>query len=569
MPNVNYPASVKTDYDKLGAVYSLLEQMRLEHNHVGEIARSDWNHYRDKWYEYQKLYKAKLKELLHERNVIREVIWKSSFDEKTWNELSDEEKENINDVLYGNRAELKVLSTKATTHLLDELKAINLDDLKGQFVDPTEDYTTYTEVDPNGHLSKTLSKITWTDLNNSETAYICDDKGVDHFDGDFEFLFDGEITDIPAGGARVYWCGLANGLDDLRSIDVGGGDYLALLTYVSGGNVRYYLHEVVSGSAYQDYTAYTAEKQQWITFERDEAVGTYGTLYAYIYDDSDRTEEADTLSVTLHEKEDFRYIYGLSSYDENSAARYGSGYVRNLDLQEGGEEPTEKTGSDSGTGSDTKASGIPVVALSKSETGSGAGSKGSGDPKATVMKAETGSGVDALTSLLATQQGAETGSGVEASYLDIAGHIAKVSSDSGNGIETGFVIVTLIKGFETGSGAGALRDRALVLAESATGAELSSKEVVWIAVRTDADSGSSVEASNVIPVFFSDDTGLGYELSMVRKDIRGGDGGFSSEALKALIGTVPSGDDMRLHGRSGQVKTPSRRVRMPSKGVNI
>jgi hypothetical protein len=564
MPNVNYPASVKTDHDKLGAVYSLIEQMRLEHNRVGEIARSDWKKYEGKFRAYQKLYKAKLKELLHEQNVIREVIWKSSFDEKTWNELSDEEKENINDVLYGNRAELKVLSTKATTQLLDELKAINLDDLKGQFVDPTEDYTTYTEVDPNGHLSKTSSKITWTDLNNGETAYICDDKGVDHFNGDFEFLFDGEITDIPVGGGRAFWCGMANTLNDLRSIDVGGGDYLALLTYVSGGNVRYYLHEVVSGSAHQDYTAYTAEKQQWITFERDEAVGTYGTLYAHIYDDSDRTQELDTLSIALHEKEDFQYIYGMSSYNDGTPASYGSGYVRNLDLQEGG-GVTEKTSSDSATGTDTKASGIPAVALSKPETGSGAGSKGSGDPQATLMKSETGSGVDALTSLLATQQGAETGSGVEASYLDIAGQIAKVSSDSGSGIETGFVIVTLIKGFETGSGAGALTGRALVLAESATGAELS----ITVVVKTTFDGGSGVEASNVIPVFFSGDTGIGYELSMAWKDIRGGDGGFSSEALKALIGTVPSGDDMRLHGRSGQVKTPSRRVRMPSKGVNI
>ena len=40
MAEITYPAEIKTDYDKLGAVYSLREQMRLEHNCQGAIARS-------------------------------------------------------------------------------------------------------------------------------------------------------------------------------------------------------------------------------------------------------------------------------------------------------------------------------------------------------------------------------------------------------------------------------------------------------------------------------------------------------------------------------------------------
>jgi len=246
---------------------------------------------------------------------------------------------------------------------------------------------------------------------------------------------------------------------------------------------------------------------------------------------------------------------------------------------------TEKASSDSGSGADDEASNNPAATISDYESGSSAESKLSGNPAAMLKAGETGAGDEEKTGypageltglevgeggdtavlMVVMMAAGESGSGIETSYLDITGYIAKVSSDSGNGIEADFVIVALIKGCETGSGAGALKNRAMALDESATGAELSITVVVWMAV----DGGSGVEVSNVIPVFFSGDTGLGYEFSMAVKDIRGGDGGFSSEALKALIGTVNSGYDMRLHGRSGQVKKPSRRVRMPSKGVNI
>jgi len=44
----------------------------------------------------------------------------------------------------------------------------------------TEDLTTYTEVDPNGHIDATAARCTMTGIGHDEDAYRYRDKGVDH-----------------------------------------------------------------------------------------------------------------------------------------------------------------------------------------------------------------------------------------------------------------------------------------------------------------------------------------------------------------------------------------------------
>jgi hypothetical protein len=558
MPNVNYPASIKTDYDKLVAIYSLIEQMRLEHNARLEEAKS-----KGVYPEYWKLFKSKLRPLLAEKDRLKSSIRGASYTDKQWKSLKPDEVAQAYVELYGDKDELKGLPTEATSGLIDQLKAVDLSKLsKTSIPDPYQDFTGYTKVDPNSEFTVTSTKVSADPFHYGKgQSYVYKDFGAGHFTN-YDHLFEVAVTDHSGTGngyGHPVWM-LQNVVCDEYYMVLAGEDAHGLYAQEWGASSIYFgLREYVNGSPDADYSANIAEGTlYYIEMEREDT-----SLTCYIRTGSHEGSLFDTLYVTV-DSQSFRYLFVMQSSDYFGDSDWMSDYVQNLDIQEGG-GVTEKTSSDSGTGTDTKASGNPAVALSKSETGSGADSKGSGDPQATLMKSEAGSGVDALTSLLTTQQRAETGSGVEASYLDIAGYIAKVSSDSGHGIETGFIIVALIKGFETGNGAGALTDRELVLAESATGAELS----ITVVVKTTFDGGSGVEVSNVIPVFFSGDTGLGYELSMALKDIRGGDGGFSSDALKALIGAVHSGYDIRLHGRSGQVKAPSRRVRMPSKEVNI
>ena len=52
-----------------------------------------------------------------------------------------------------------------------------------------EDFSTYTETDPNSKIAVTSSKIDVSAIDRGDNAYVYDDKGSNFFDGDFEFLF--------------------------------------------------------------------------------------------------------------------------------------------------------------------------------------------------------------------------------------------------------------------------------------------------------------------------------------------------------------------------------------------
>jgi len=83
------------------------------------------------------------------------------------------------------------------------------------------------------------------------------------------------------------------------------------------------------------YTSLSQNTDYYLTLKRDEAIGTYGTLYAYIYSDSARTTLVDTLTVTLTEKQDFRYLFGMISYDSATGNNAWSGTISNLVLSTG------------------------------------------------------------------------------------------------------------------------------------------------------------------------------------------------------------------------------------------
>jgi len=195
-----------------------------------------------------------------------------------------------------------------------------------------ENFTTYTEVDPNSHLTVTSTKVTFTNISRNEDCYLYSDKGTGHFDGNFEHLLTINTTAESNYSTNSYW-GLFNSIDDANN--AGDGLYL-IVRYNSGlGEPRALrIYEKESSTAY--YTSafeYSLSTDYYLKIKRDESVGTYGTLYCYIYSDSDRTTLVSTLTLTLHSKQDLRYVYAAQSqYDGSSMAR--SGYIENLDLQE-------------------------------------------------------------------------------------------------------------------------------------------------------------------------------------------------------------------------------------------
>lgn len=201
----------------------------------------------------------------------------------------------------------------------------------------TEDLTTYTKTDPLSRLTVTSSKVTWVGVRRNEDTYLYKDKGANHFDGDLEHLLDFRYEGAGYWSLTNCWA-LCNLINDFDDIDAAGGDGLAVVQREESSGVhKLFLKELDGGTQYDDVYTASEPVTYYLKVKRDEAVGTYGTLYLYIYSDAERTNLLDTLSIALHSsKKDFRYIYACQSWDTDSsdANNWNDGWTENLDLQE-------------------------------------------------------------------------------------------------------------------------------------------------------------------------------------------------------------------------------------------
>ncbi len=182
-----------------------------------------------------------------------------------------------------------------------------------------ENFTTYTEVDPNSKITVIASKVSWSDLRSRNVdAYVYKDFGVNFFSGNFSInLTYRQISGSGQTAAGQCWT-LANLVDDAQGIAVASGDYLSIVCSVgvAANNKTIQLEELDGGTKHVSAADFdvTEGTDYYLTVSRDEAVGTYGTLTLKVYTDSARTTLVDTQTITLHSsKKDFRYLYGLQS----------------------------------------------------------------------------------------------------------------------------------------------------------------------------------------------------------------------------------------------------------------
>ena len=182
-----------------------------------------------------------------------------------------------------------------------------------------QDFTTWTEVDPNSHITVTSTKITFNPLIRNEDAYVYKDYGAAFWSGDFSHDFTLKIDSGAnnVGGVIGGWL-LANNIDDFKGLQDAGYDFLVMqLNMNTTESVTVYeviLRERYSSTYYSDIWSGQAAEDTvyYCTLSRDEAVGTYGTLYLDFYSDSGRTSLVKAMSVTLHANLDFRYLFALS-----------------------------------------------------------------------------------------------------------------------------------------------------------------------------------------------------------------------------------------------------------------
>ncbi len=293
---------------------------------------------------------------------------------------------------------------------------------------PTEDLTTYTiSPDPLVYTTVTTDRSSVALLPRSVDELVYSDKGANHFDGDYEHLLDVLADALEGTGICFAWA-LTNLVDDAKGIRDASGDYNGLF-FLSDD---IYIEECNNGSLTYDSYNSSLDTTYYLKIKRDEGVGTYGTLYCYVYSDAERTTLLDTLTVTLTEKQDFRYVYVTQSFNDGYADHKITVYCENLDLK----EVTAKTSSDTGSGADAKKTGEPLATLFKAEAGSGAGA--SSLVAAIIGTGETGLGLEFASKVFSAF---DSGSGVE---VVIARLLA--ASEIGSSVEVALLITVLSSG---------------------------------------------------------------------------------------------------------------------------
>lgn len=201
----------------------------------------------------------------------------------------------------------------------------------------TEDFTTFTVVDAgdSGIVGTTTStEISACLHNDAGDFYVYKDKGSDYYSEDFTFRFQLQIPTTgnthhgvyPQDNGRNQFWALSNTLSDLQSLIDASGDELCLQVYPGESptySTLFTLKEVYSGATYQDSsTTLTTDINYYVTIIRDESVGSFGSLTLYIctgnYYDESGSSTVDTLSVTLHGKVNFQYLYALQNWNRTS-----------------------------------------------------------------------------------------------------------------------------------------------------------------------------------------------------------------------------------------------------------
>lgn len=89
-----------------------------------------------------------------------------------------------------------------------------------------ENFTAYTETDPNSHISVTNSTYISADLYSNETAYVYDAKGGNHFSGDFEHRIDVNLDNVTGASMGTVWA-LTDKVDEKKGLEDANENFLA------------------------------------------------------------------------------------------------------------------------------------------------------------------------------------------------------------------------------------------------------------------------------------------------------------------------------------------------------
>lgn len=322
---INYPANVNTDKLKLEAVYRLLENLRIEHNKIGVIAKDDFVKHIGRWQTYKKHFNEKQVPILMEQRRLKNLIRDVNYSKSEWEtaDIIDSDYE----LLFGDKQTSGDISTLATNGLIDELKAIDFLKLTGVYVDPFEDWTGYIETDTSNILTVIANKITIVDLTRSTDSWVENDFGASHFGTtgiDHDISSEASTFNNNSDPVIYIW-----GLSNDSQVEDNADPMIVLRMQDRAGSLMRYRIEIDDGAVDEiDQSINLSLSTRYFDTILRESTGTD----VKVYSDSDRTTLLDTLSVSQGSSS-FQFMAQAFSKPGSGSSK-SSGIIYDLDLNE-------------------------------------------------------------------------------------------------------------------------------------------------------------------------------------------------------------------------------------------
>lgn len=191
-----------------------------------------------------------------------------------------------------------------------------------------ENYTAYTEVDPNGRITvDNDTHITYT-LWENEEARVYYDYGAGYFT---DFIHENDViadnNDPDSNAEQVIVWGVSKDLDDGFNID--DGIILRLIASGSGPEIWFFRLTLRESDVPTSDDSVNINEDQWYHLRYNR---TGDNMDVEIYTDTARTNLLDTMTVTIaNSSEVYRYVYAVNTFNRGQLD-WVAGRVANLKL---------------------------------------------------------------------------------------------------------------------------------------------------------------------------------------------------------------------------------------------
>lgn len=214
-------------------------------------------------------------------------------------------------------------------------------------------FSTMTEYDPGSKIAVSTSNFSVVSFGMQNVGYLYTDMGSSYYSGDFLFQTSINVTSQSASGQAGAIMNLMNDEPDSSFImydEVNNSvayDYIGIRTHAHNSDTSlFYLFlwerrsEDTSGyqSSNTDYLDVNTE--YYLDYYRDVSAGTYGTLYLDVYSDEARTTLVDSISLALHENNNWQYFVPFLGWGHTP-----SGYQQTYEVGQTCYWPSTSTGS--------------------------------------------------------------------------------------------------------------------------------------------------------------------------------------------------------------------------------